>query len=288
MRPAATEARLGPCRALGHAFTVDSGDPDVLQALRELVSPLLGPTEPLVTTRYAIATVDDADYPYRLIRDGDQLVGKARSFARVVAGLFWCVDQDVAATPPGGHLLLHAAAVANGRGAGLLPGPSGSGKSTLAARLTADGMGYLTDEVAAVSTATGDVVPYPKPISLKPGAWALFPELEPPAVPGEEDTESPWHVAATRLGRGGIAAPTPLAAVIFTEYRPGADGRCEQLRPVDGLVALAQCSFTAGRPTGRDLAALADVARRVPCYRLRFSRLDDGADRVRDVLNGRP
>ena len=53
------------------------------------------------------------------------------------------------------------------------PGASGSGKSTLTAGLARAGLGYLTDELAALDLASGQLLPYPKPITVKPGSFAV-------------------------------------------------------------------------------------------------------------------
>lgn len=64
----------------------------------------------------------------------------------------------------GDHLLFHAGAVQGANGGVMLPGVSGSGKSTLVAGLVRGGLGYLSDEVVAVSLSEPLMLPYPKAI----------------------------------------------------------------------------------------------------------------------------
>ena len=79
------------------------------------------------------------------------------------------------------NLLFHSGAVeADGTGV-LLPGASGSGKSTLTAGLVRAGLGYLTDELAALHMTSGKLVPYPKPITVKPGSFAALADIGPDA-----------------------------------------------------------------------------------------------------------
>ena len=72
----------------------------------------------------------------------------------------------------------------------LLPGASGSGKSTLVAGLVRAGLGYLTDELAALNMATGRLVPYAKPITVKPGSFAVLADMGPDV--GLESGHGPW------------------------------------------------------------------------------------------------
>ena len=284
VQPAVRE-RLGPYAALGHAFVVESAHPALLEALAPVVGGLPGPPRSAALTTYAIAEHDDPANRYRLYRGGT-LVGSVPYFARIVAGLLWCVDREIAAKPPEGQLLLHAAAVASGGQSVVLPGASGSGKSTLAASLAGSGMGYLTDEVTAVSTATGEVAPYGRPLCLKPGSWALFPGLEPPALPGPPDPDSPWSVPADAVGRNGGAAASPVGVVVFPEYRPDAEPSVERLGRADALVALTACSFAEPPLAATTFVAFSDLARRTPCYRIRFGDVDWAAGRVRAIAAG--
>jgi len=64
-------------------------------------------------------------------------------------------------------VLFHAGVVEkNGVGI-IMPAMSGSGKSTLSAGLAYDGWRFLADEFGMLDNASGQLVPYPRPISLK-------------------------------------------------------------------------------------------------------------------------
>ncbi|PZO91427.1 MAG: HprK-related kinase A [Sphingomonas sanxanigenens] len=73
-------------------------------------------------------------------------------------------------------LLLHAASLERNGRALILTGASGSGKSTLAALLGDRGWRLLGDEFALLDPASGELHPFPRALSLKNGAIALFPE----------------------------------------------------------------------------------------------------------------
>src|SRR5205814_651344 len=117
-----------------------------------------------------------------------------------VAWLQYDINQRAVTSGLHYHLILHAAAAASSGRAVLLPGRSGAGKSTLVATLVARGLEYLTDDASVVDLVDGTVVPYPKPISVLPGALPV-PELEAGPPPGRfaglVDVE--WLIPATSI-----------------------------------------------------------------------------------------
>jgi energy-coupling factor transporter ATP-binding protein EcfA2 len=97
-------------------------------------------------------------------------VGDSRSyrdfetFASDLAGFVTRAAIDAADSK---WMLVHAAAIAHPQTGEVIAfiGASGAGKSTLAKALAADYV-YVTDETLAVDLATGEVLAYPKPISM--------------------------------------------------------------------------------------------------------------------------
>ncbi|MET0370918.1 MAG: HprK-related kinase A [Sphingobium sp.] len=65
------------------------------------------------------------------------------------------------------HLLLHASSVEKDGRALVMTGESGSGKSTLAAQLGERGWRLMGDEFALLDLATGELLPFPRLVSLK-------------------------------------------------------------------------------------------------------------------------
>jgi len=72
------------------------------------------------------------------------------------------------------HLLLHAATVEKDGRALIMTGESGAGKSTLAALLGERGWRLMGDEFALLDMASGDLLPFPRAISLKNGAIGVM------------------------------------------------------------------------------------------------------------------
>lgn len=87
---------------------------------------------------------------------------RAQALPMIEWGLNWCItaySQHV--------LILHAAAVAHGKRAVIMPAPPGSGKSTLCAALVNRGWRLLSDELTIIRLDTGDISGLARPVNLK-------------------------------------------------------------------------------------------------------------------------
>jgi HprK-related kinase A len=124
------------------------------------------------------------------------------------------------------YLLLHAATVEKDGRALVMTGESGAGKSTLAALLGERGWRLMGDEFALLDMASGDLMPFPRAVSLKNGAIRVM-EAEVPAErfgPRLEDTPKgairhmrPNDAALSRMGEGA----TP-SLILFPRFGPAA------------------------------------------------------------------
>ena len=156
----------------------------------------------------------------------------------------WVVwDVNRAAAEAGGdHLLFHAGGIeADGTGV-LLPGASGSGKSTLVAGLVRAGLGYLTDELAALNMATGRLVPYAKPITVKPGSFAVLSDMGPDV--GLESGHGPWAGQEWQVAVGDgtgrrIGRPCDPGFVVVPRYDAAAATALTPLSDTEAFFALA-------------------------------------------------
>ena len=123
-----------------------------------------------------------------------------------------------------------------------LPGQTEAGKTTLTAGLVRAGLGYLTDEALAFDRETLLVQPYPKPLSIDPGAWPLFPSWRRPSR-GKRATTA----CSGRSGHGdparGAGRFCPAAAVVFPRYEAGADTALAPIGRGEALVELAKNTF---------------------------------------------
>jgi hypothetical protein len=118
------------------------------------------------------------------------------------------------------YVSLHAAAVARDGRLVLFAGPSGAGKTTLTLALLGAGWSYLTDDLAPVDRATGEVEPFPKPLGVKdPGRWDALAH----AFAGLEGIARP-QAGFLVPGTAFPIADSPLrpSRLFFAEFRSGA------------------------------------------------------------------
>lgn len=108
-------------------------------------------------------------------------------------------------------LLLHAAAVERDGRAIIMTGESGAGKSTLAALLQARGWRLLADEFVLVDPVSGNIHPFPRPISLKNSAIEVAAQALPTAQ---------WGPRMSGTPKGTIQHLVPDARALAAADRP--------------------------------------------------------------------
>lgn len=156
--------------------------------------------------------------------------------------------------------LLHASAVARHDRGVVLLGPSGAGKSTLAARLLATGWTLVADDAVRFTMAGSTVLAHPAPavLNVPLAQWSgVGAAATARATIGGEVWASPGRMAMD---------PLPLAAIV--ELRRGGEGTTTCRRVAATVIdLLPHALFLPGAETGL-FATYADVAVRVPLYRL--------------------
>jgi hypothetical protein len=233
------------------------------------------------------------------LRDDGRIVRRGVDPGIAVATIVWRLNTIAAESRA--HVLLHAACVAPRSGAGvLLVGGPGAGKSTLAAACLAAGVGYLTDELAAVDRRSGLVVPYAKPLVLDgdllvPASWlgSVAPEPAAPAAlvfprydRGASLTKVPldhdWALLALAAHAtnllalrssalawlAGLALACPAlqltygdAGVVVAAVEREADGRRRRVEPAEALPSITDDTTTVA--LGDSLADLHEPSGRV-------------------------
>ena len=155
-----------------------------------------------------------------------------------LAGSIIEINRRAASSVATSHTVLHAGAFEVRGRAIAVTGASGAGKSTLVAAAILRGHGYLADEVCAVDTSVGSVLPYHRPVGLRSlGARAIG-----LTIPVFDDDPFrivyPWQVG--RFGR--LADASPLELVAFVRRRPGPT-EVTPVSPADALVELTNLSL---------------------------------------------
>jgi hypothetical protein len=222
-----------------------------------------------------------------VVRDGERLA-TSLSPANAVGWVVWDVNRS-AAEESGRHLLFHAGAL-EGDGLGvLLPGSSGSGKSTLSAGLAQRGLGYLSDELVGFDHARDVLLPYPKPITLKAGSFAVLPDLAPGRWGADGPEPDPWRgdewqVAigeSTGLRAGSSCTPGLVVVPCFVEQAPTMLRRMSDTEAFFSLAANA-VNLTEHGAAGTE--ALGRIVTQSRCYALTFSDLAEACALVADAV----
>lgn len=272
----------GPCAALEHAFELRLPDePDFVQRLGRLVLPLRGPASGVERTLYEIEPCEGS-LPYRLVHEANQVTAgsRAEDFAMMLS---WHINRSVIARSHQRYVLLHCAAVCRDGVTVLLPAEQDCGKTTTTAGLLRAGFDYVTDEAVALDPATGRVRAFPKTLSLDPGSWPLFPQLE--AIHSHPWVRQ-WHVPAEDLGatsRTGWVEPPSV--VVFPRYRAGAQTSWTACGPGEALRAMAQLTFEFRADPGRNLRALGRVVSHASLARLTIGSLGEAVEAVKGLID---
>lgn len=199
---------------------------------------------------------------------------KDQAFAFFEWGLNWCFAQH------SNHcLVLHAAVVEKNGCAVILPAPPGSGKSTLCAGLVSRGWRLLSDELAMVELETGQLVPVPRPISLKNTSIDVMREFAPDMTMGEV-------VLNTTKGSVAHLSPPPASLdqadilatprwVILPKYDAESDSCLEPLAKAHCFMLLIKNAFNYNVLGERGFEVMGDLIDRSDCYSFTYSDLND-------------
>ena len=211
--------------ALSYRFAVRTDDEGIGCQIDAALAGLRDGSEAAPVAHWYSLTVADAlGDTVDVSRDGEVLALGQQS-GDALGWVVWDVYRAAAETGAG-HLLLHSGAVEADDTGVLLPGASGSGKSTLVAGLVRAGLAYLTDELTALDMSSGRLLPYPKPITVKPGSFAVLSDIGPDvcAAPGSRRWAGrEWQVAVGEGTGRGIGTPCVPGFVIVPRYDGGAE-----------------------------------------------------------------
>ena len=267
-----------------HALALDFSlevDDDELRAYLEWL--LDGFPEPRSeAARYRVATdADDVDF-VQLTRDGERVLRAAGSSGFVASLVQWLNQQAV---DPEYAVMSHAGGVERDGVGCVLPADPESGKTTLTTGLVRAGYSYLSDEAVSFDWETGEIEPYPKPLSIDPGSQHLFPELRPPLVASAEGSGQ-WQVPPGAIRADAVGTRCRAAFVVFPKYEKDEPTRLAPISRAEGLVELAKNTFRFREHPRRSLDTLSRVVRDVECFRLTVGDLDAACEVIDDLMDG--
>lgn len=275
--------------ALSSTFVVCTDDPWLGRQVDEILAGLRGPVADAPVEHCYTLTASDPPAPAGSVdvaRDGEELA-RGLPWGDALGWVVWEVNRE-AARAGGEHLLFHAGAVeVDGVGV-LLPGASGSGKSTLVAGLVRHGFGYLTDELVAVHMGNGRLLPYPKPITVKPGSFRVLGAMDPDVGPtsGRQPWAGhEWQVAVgDAVGRPIGAACTP-GVVVLPHYDAEVETALTPLSDTDAFFALALHAVNLMAHGSDGTRVLGQLAKGCRCFSLTMSDLDEACRLLMAVVS---
>jgi hypothetical protein len=259
------------------AFAVENGP---MTALRAMLAHLETPNaRPEARIEIRKASSDELV----LVTDGVERV-RTRDDGMLVGGVWQAILEYI--HPNVEWLaLIHGAAVArNGDGIALC-GPSGSGKSTLTAALTGAGFDYLADDLVAVSALDGKIVPWPVPVSVKPGSFDVLTRRRPDLA------RAPSYRTKGVEARLLVPPPTAwdlaevrLRSLVFPRFTVDAAAQLQRISTFEAIERLLIDRIWLGYPITADRVAsfLAWVNDR-PAYVMAYGTLDDGIRLIEDL-----
>lgn len=207
-----------------------------------------------------------------------------QAFPMLEWGLNWCISNLCHQ-----YLTIHAAVVEKSGKALILPAPPGSGKSTLCAGLIHRGWRLLSDELALIDPASGQLTPLPRPVSLKNESIEVIRRFAPAAVfnPAVHDTTK-GTVAHARPPAASVRRadePARPGWVVLPRFSSGAQTRLTPLPKARALMQLADNAFNYGLYGDRGFETLANLIENAGCYEFTYSRLEEAVE-VFDELAG--
>lgn len=189
-------------------------------------------------------------------------------------------------------IVVHSAVVERDGRALIMPAPSGSGKSTLCAALCWRGWRLMSDEMAVFCYEDGQLLPNPRPVSLKNRAAEVISSFEPQARMSRiyrntnKGDVAYMQAPADSVRRSREKADPAL--VVAPVYRDGAPVSVRALPRTEGFRWLINNSvnYSSTLRTGFDI--LTGVIERCGVYSMIYSNLDEAIDLIDRLHRGQP
>jgi len=119
-----------------------------------------------------------------------------------------------------------------------------SGKTTLVAALVHRGLGYLTDEAAAINPTTLAIDPFPSRSRSSSARGTRSNTCVPSSTRGSRIfADEQWHVVPEAIRPAAIASAAPARLVVSPRYVAAADTRWNAPSRAEGVMLLRRDSF---------------------------------------------
>lgn len=197
----------------------------------------------------------------------------SQAFPMLEWGLNWVISSHAHE-----YLVIHAAVVERDGDALLLAADPGSGKSTLCAALVQAGWRLLSDELALVDLASGEVRSIARPISLKNKSIGIVRSLDPSLVFSDTCPDTAKgdiaHLRPPPASVAHIDVPARPRQVIFPKYVADSPLAGEAVGKAHALVELVRHAFNYPMLGATGFDAMVRLLDAAAVHRLRYSSFD--------------
>lgn len=190
----------------------------------------------------------------------------SQAFPLLEWGLNWCVTNHCHQ-----YLIIHAAVVEKNGFALILPGQPGSGKSTLCAALVErGGWRLLSDELTMLQLDDQQVVPNPRPVSLKNQSIDIVKAISSAEKfsPVVKDTikGSVAHLRPRQISMQQYNVNAKPAIVVYPKFMKGVDSSIQVLSKGQSFIRLADHCFNYSILGLEGFRAMSGLHDQVTCY----------------------
>lgn len=210
---------------------------------------------------------------------------RAQALPIIEWGLNWCVTayrHDM--------LVLHAAAVAKGDRALLLPAPPGSGKSTLCAALVNRGWRLLSDELTLVRLDGARISPLARPVNLKNRSIDVIRSFAPDAYLSEPVPDTTKGTVALMAPPADSVRAMHVAAspawVVLPRFQAGAATRLTPMPSGQAFLQLADNAMNYHVLGEAGFQALGQLVDRCRHFSFEYSQLDEAIEVFDQLAQG--
>ena len=195
------------------------------------------------------------------------------------ANLEWGINYVIASNAFN-FLIIHSGIVAKGDNAVLFPAPPGSGKSTLTAYLQGcPDWRLLSDEMALIQPTNLQAIPFVRPICLKNRSCELIkqwhPNLAHSTTASKTHKGDVVHVAPSPQSWQKRNTPAKIRAVVFPNYKAGAELEIYKLTKAQGFMQLAENAFNFSLLGAEGFDTLTHLIEEIECYEIYYSDVEE-------------